>query len=55
MNVRYCDCEDYPCCGHTDNPDGPHAHMTDAEIKQAVYDRYDDPDYDPDFDFSMDY
>ena len=38
-NVRYCDCEDYPCCGHTDNPEGPYADMTDDEIKQMTYDR----------------
>lgn len=44
-----CQCEDYPCCGHgDDNPSSPYANMTDAEIKQMVYDRFDDPDYDPD-------
>lgn len=33
---RYCDCEDYPCCGHTDD-DGSDD-RTDEEIKQSVYD-----------------
>lgn len=42
-NARYCDCEDYPCCGHTDNPhDSPYSEMTDEEIKQSVYDMDED-------------
>jgi hypothetical protein len=47
---RYCDYEDYPCCGHTDqDAESPYADMTDEEIKQMVYDRdpddYDQSDY----------
>lgn len=29
--------------------------MTDDEIKQSVYDRYNDPNYDDDHDYSMNY
>lgn len=47
-SVKYCDCEDYPCCGHTDDDlSGPD--MTDEEIKQSVYDmdedRFEQGDY----------
>lgn len=50
---RYCDCEDYPCCGHTDNDDSsPMADMTDQEIKEAVWARM---DADPDYDYYEDY
>lgn len=51
-----CNCEDYPCCGHGDIPYGdndpysPYADMTNEEIKQAVYDRMSNDDYDPYYD-----
>ncbi len=32
--MRYCDCEDYPCCGHTDD-DGS-TDETDEQIKARV-------------------
>ena len=40
-----CNCEDYPCCGHTDNDESsPYADMTDDEIKEEVYRRMQEED-----------
>lgn len=37
-HVKYCQCEDYPCCGHTDmSTEGPD--MTDEEIRDMEYSR----------------
>lgn len=41
-------CEDYPCCGHEAGDCFGQKYGTDEEIKQRVYDRWNDPDYDID-------
>lgn len=46
-------CEDYPCCGHELGDCDGSKYGTDEEIKQRVYDRYKDEDYNDDFDYSM--
>lgn len=40
-------CEDYPCCGHEWGDCNGLKYGSDEAIKQAVYDRWDDPDIDP--------
>lgn len=45
-------CEDAPCCGCCGN----YADAEDTGMSKADYmERYADPDYDPDYDFSMNY
>lgn len=41
-------CEDFPCCGHEDGDCDGSKYGSDADIKQAVYDRYTDPDFNDD-------
>lgn len=40
-------CEDYPCCGHEFGDCNGLLYGSDEAIKQAVYDRWNDPDIDP--------
>jgi hypothetical protein len=43
-------CEDFPCCGHEAGDCNGQKYGSDEAIKQAVYDRMSDPDYDPYYD-----
>ena len=40
-------CEDFPACGHEAGDCNGQKYGSDEAIKQAVYDRWKDPDIDP--------
>lgn len=43
-------CEDYPCCGHEAGDCEGQLYGSDEDIKQRVYDRMNDENYDDDHD-----
>lgn len=43
-------CEDFPACGHEMNDCDGSKYGSDESIKQRVYDKMSDPDYDPYYD-----
>jgi hypothetical protein len=48
-------CEDYPCCGHEFGDCNGLLYGSDEAIKEAVYARMSDDDYDPYYDEPYDY
>lgn len=62
LNNHSCDvqdnggsCEDFPCCGHEYGDCNGQKYGSDESIKEAVYARMSDPDYDPYYDDPYDY
>lgn len=43
-------CEDFPCCGHEAGDCNGQKYGSDDSIKEAVYARMINPDYDPYYD-----
>lgn len=43
-------CEDYPCCGHEFGDCNGQKYGSDESIKEMIYAKLSDPDYDPYYD-----